>query len=141
MPNVTCLTLYPSQELEAALCREATCFLQADAQEFAHQVGLFLTSGLSVKAYDELVFGSAEDYHTTQDRQEGGPADGATGSAGGAAAYAGLDGGDAGGSAGAGRDSGVAGSRRVSGTDVINLVDSDTDGGGDDFGYEEYSDE
>ncbi|KAG2436806.1 hypothetical protein HXX76_006329 [Chlamydomonas incerta] len=75
------------QEVEAALCREATCFLQADAPEFARQLGLFLTSGLSVKAYDELVFGSAEG-HAPQDRQEGGPVDGALGSA--AAEYAGA---------------------------------------------------
>ncbi len=124
----------PLQEVEAALCSEAASFLQADAQEFARQVGLYLTSGLSVKAFDELVFGSSDEHAAPHIRKDGGPADGAQGSA------AGL-GDDAGGSvAGSRGRAGDSSQKRRASTDVIDLVE-DSDGGADDFGYEQYSDE
>ncbi|KAG2444104.1 hypothetical protein HYH02_009046 [Chlamydomonas schloesseri] len=116
------------QDIETALSREAACFLHDDVQQFARQVGLFLTSGLSVKAFDDLVFGAAEEH-----AQGGGPIDGAHGSTAGATRVDGVE----------GADGGAAGSRsqkRRASNDVIGFAE-ESDGGGDDFGYEEYSDE
>ncbi|KXZ43986.1 hypothetical protein GPECTOR_76g808 [Gonium pectorale] len=49
--------LPPQEEFEASLSREVLTFLPRDSDTFAREVYLYLSRGLSVRAYDTLVFG------------------------------------------------------------------------------------
>ncbi|GLI69607.1 hypothetical protein VaNZ11_014274 [Volvox africanus] len=51
-------SLPPRQEFERVMSTEMESFLQQKGHMFASQLYMFLVSGLSVRGYDELVFGS-----------------------------------------------------------------------------------
>ncbi|GIL47911.1 hypothetical protein Vafri_4540 [Volvox africanus] len=57
-PRTMAPSLPPKQEFERVMSTEMESFLQQKGQMFASQLYMFLVSGLSVRGYDELVFGS-----------------------------------------------------------------------------------